>query len=191
MRIYVVPANGGNPTLLLSGDFNPTDPTWSPDGKSIAYSGVSIVDGAGTEIRILDLATRQSRTIPGSQHMFSARWSPDGQYLVAQSDDMVNLFLYSFATGKWTQLTPRGTFNSGWESWSHDGRYVFAFVDGKIMRISIPEGSSKAVVDLNGLRTTDPIFPGGSWFGLTPDDRVVMLFDRGTDEVYSLDLDYR
>jgi Tol biopolymer transport system component len=71
-KIYVIPANGGSPMLLLSGDFNPSDPTWSPDGKSIAYSGVSIQDGTGTEVRILDLDTKQSRTIPGSQHMFGA-----------------------------------------------------------------------------------------------------------------------
>jgi hypothetical protein len=36
-----------------------------------------------------------------------------------------------------------------------------------------------------------PVFGWGWWFQLTPDDRIVVLVDRGTDELYALDLDYR
>jgi hypothetical protein len=31
----------------------------------------------------------------------------------------------------------------------------------------------------------------GTWFGLIPDDRVLVLRDRGADELYALDLEYR
>ena len=33
--------------------------------------------------------------------------------------------------------------------------------------------------------------PGTRWFGPTSDDRVVVLRDRGSDELYALDLEYR
>src|SRR6516164_858333 len=38
---YLVPADGGAPLLVLSGEFQPADLTWSPDGKFIAYGGTS------------------------------------------------------------------------------------------------------------------------------------------------------
>jgi serine/threonine protein kinase/Tol biopolymer transport system component len=191
MRVYVVPASGGNPELLLSGDFNPGDPTWSPDGKSICYGGASVVAGSGTEIRILDLVTKKSTAVPGSQHLYTPRWSPNGQFIVAGSDDMANLFFYSFATGLWKRLTPEGTSSSNWPLWSHDSRFVYAAVNDTITRFSIPDGRADVAVKTGSWRTTEPIFAGGGWFALTPDERIVVLLDRGTDEVYSLDLNYR
>jgi DNA-binding winged helix-turn-helix (wHTH) protein/Tol biopolymer transport system component len=38
-KIYLVPANGGTPMLLLGGDSQPADPNWSPDGTAILYGG--------------------------------------------------------------------------------------------------------------------------------------------------------
>ena len=190
-KIYVVPADGGDPMLLLSGDFNPTDPTWSPDSKSIAYSGVSFEDGTGTEVRILNLDTRQSKTIPGSQHMFSARWSPDGRYLAAQLEDFSKLFLYSFETGRWKELPSTGPGIVGWPSWSHDSRYLYAMSGSKVYRFQVPDGHPELVLDATSIEMTCPTFPGVAWYGLTPDDRIIVLRDRGSDELYALDLEYR
>ena len=65
-RIYVVSADGGEPELLLAGRFE--DPTWSPDGNSIAYSlPLNIESLAGSEVRILDLKTQKSTKVPGSE----------------------------------------------------------------------------------------------------------------------------
>ena len=147
-KVYVVPAKGGNPLLLLAGTFNPTDPTWSPDGKSIAYSGTSLYVGTGTEVRILNLETRQSTTVPGSQHMYSARWSPDGRYLTAAADDGTKLFLYEFATRRWKEL-PSSDGLSG-QSWSHDSRYLYATEGAKIYRYAVPDGRRELAADPAG-----------------------------------------
>jgi len=192
--IYLVPVDGGAPLLLLSGDFQPGDPTWSPDGKSIAYGGESEATTNATEIRTLNLESKKSETVPGSHGLFSPRWSPDGQFLVAQSADITQLFLYSFQSGAWRQLPapkpPKGRF-VGWPAWSHDSRYLY-FMDGlDVYRARIPEGSVELVAKTANTDIICPVFAWGFWFGLTPDDRILVLRDRGIEEIYALDLEYR
>jgi len=193
-KIYLVSADGGAPLLLLSGDFRPMDPTWSPDGKSIAYGGPSIWDRKATEVRILNLETKQWQTVPGSQGLFSPRWSPDGRYIAAHSADQTRLFLYSFETRMWKQLPapspPHGTY-IGWESWSHDSRYLYFMVGSNIYKVTIPAGGVELAVSTASIDSICPVFAWGRWFGLTPDDRILVLRDRSVEEVYALDLEYR
>ena len=191
-KIYMIPAEGGAPLLLVSGDFQPADASWSPDGKSIAYGGASGV-GDASEVRILDIATLQTRTVAGSKGMFGPRWSPDGRYIVAQSDDAKRTLLYSFASNQWSELpTPAETTEMGWPTWSHDSRYVYAMSNAhKIYRYRVSDGREEEVADASQQPLLSPVFGWGWWFQLTPDDRIVVLVDRGTDELYALDLDYR
>ena len=191
-KIYMIPADGGAPLLLVSGNFQPADASWSPDGKSIAYGGASGV-GDASEVRVLDIDTRQTRTVAGSKGMFGPRWSPDGRYLVAQSGDTKRTLLYSFATNQWRELpTPANTTEMGWPTWSHDSRYVYAMSNAhKIYRYRVPDGREEEVADASQQPLLSPVFGWGWWFQLTPDDRIVVLVDRGTYELYALDLDYR
>ena len=195
-KIYAIPANGGAPMLLVAGagDFKPADPTWSPDGKLIAYGGPSISGGTGTEIKILNLDTKQSRTIPGSQHMFSPRWSPDGRSIAAVSNDGTKLFLYTFEQSRWDTLPSPNADAMGWPIWSHDSKYLYVAygdINGRIYRLRVPGGNAEIVVDASGVDLACPIFASGcGWFGLTPDGRVIVLLDRGINELYALDLEY-
>jgi len=33
--------------------------------------------------------------------------------------------------------------------------------------------------------------PWSGWFGITPDEHILMMLDRGVDEIYALDVEYR
>jgi DNA-binding winged helix-turn-helix (wHTH) protein/Tol biopolymer transport system component len=188
-KIYLVPAEGGVPVLLVGGDYLPSDPTWSPDGKSIAYGG-GVITGK-SDIRILNLDTMQSATIPGSKGVFSPRWSPDGHYIAALSIDSTKLLLHNVTRSRWTQmpLTKVGMEGVGWPMWSHDSRYLYVMRNEKILKLRVPDGREELAASVD-FEVTCPVFLQG-WFGLTPDDRVIVLRDRGTDELYALDLDYR
>ena len=196
-KVYLISADGGAPLLLLSGDFQPSDPSWSPDGKFIAYGGVPpSVTGhpALTEIRILDLETKQSRTVAGSQGLFSPRWSPDGRYLAAQSADELHLWLYNFETNRWKELpVPRMPKwdNLGWPAWSHDSHYLYFMSWSDIYKVRVPHGSLEVAASISGLNVICPVLPWPGSFGLTPDDRILILLDRGSTELYALDLAYR
>ncbi|HKR26757.1 MAG TPA: protein kinase, partial [Acidobacteriaceae bacterium] len=106
--VYRVSSAGGALEPLTNGQSDELDPMWSPDGKSMLISDDSGTASASDKnaIHILDLATRQITDVPGSVHLFSARWSPDGQRLLALWSDFQNqkILLYDFSTQKWQDL---------------------------------------------------------------------------------------
>jgi Tol biopolymer transport system component len=181
-RIYQVSAAGGVPQPLLPNDSGPQwDPSWSPDGGSLVFGGPG--SGPPTMIRILNMNTHQIETVPGSDGLYSPRWSPDGRYLAAMHSDSTRLSLFDFKTQKWTMLVPEIV---AYPCWSHDGRYVyFQHPRGKVdvARIAVPNGKVEPVVSLENIRQTGLY---GLWLVLTPDDSVLIAKDAGTQEVISM-----
>src|SRR5271170_7656220 len=59
-QLWVMPSLGGDPFPLSYGDFDNTNPRWSPDGKQIAF--ISNRDG-NTSLRILDVLGGAQRPI--------------------------------------------------------------------------------------------------------------------------------
>jgi Tol biopolymer transport system component/DNA-binding winged helix-turn-helix (wHTH) protein len=186
-RIYVINADGGAPVLLLAGPFN--DQTWSPDGRFIAYDYKNEADTIA-EVRILDLQTQKSTTVPGSTGFWSPRWSPNGKYLAALGTPNMTVGLFNFATQKWETL-PTGFV--GWPTWSHDSRFVYVYnvTQASLVRINVADHSMKQVASLNGFLSTAYRLWLFGWYGLTPDDRPITTRDTGGEEVYALDLEYK
>ena len=116
----------------------------------------------------------------------------------AQSGDSRKLFLYHAESGRWIELASpamRRTDYFGWPAWSSDSRYLYAdksqFVGGQIYRFRVPDGNPELVVDNVSSDAVCPVFRWTGCFGLTPDNRIMVLRDRGFDELYALDLEYR
>jgi Tol biopolymer transport system component len=81
--IYRVSLEGGVPEQLTSegGDLE-VNPTWSPDGTSIDFSG-SPTPGHFTGIKVLDLASKKVSVWPGTPGIYLPSWSPDRKFMVA------------------------------------------------------------------------------------------------------------
>jgi Tol biopolymer transport system component len=182
-RIYEVSPAGGSPRLLLPDDRSQQiDPNWSPDGSKIIFSGES--NNPSSSIRIFDVSTRQVSTLPGSDGLYSPRWSPDGRHVSAFSADSRSLLLFDFATSKWRELA-RGSL--GWLNWSHDSQHVYVLdsrQESAVIRVRISDGKRERVADLKDFPLTGRY---GSALALTPDDQPVLLRDTGTQDVYSVD----
>jgi Tol biopolymer transport system component len=65
-KIFLISAQGGTPEELLPGDTTEGDPNWSADGIRIAFSSGLPFGQQKSDIRIMDLKTRQVSPIPGS-----------------------------------------------------------------------------------------------------------------------------
>jgi Tol biopolymer transport system component len=84
LEIYVMDADGGNPTRLTDNPAEDTDPSLSPDGQKIVFASardgnweiyVMNADGSDT-IRLTDHPAREA----------DPAWSPDGQKIVFSSN---------------------------------------------------------------------------------------------------------
>ncbi len=87
-HLYVVPTEGGTPTQLTKGEFEAWRPTWSPDGKRIAFDA-SETDRPGVrQVYVADVGIGSvSRLTNGRGTNVSPDWSPDGARLVYQHTD--------------------------------------------------------------------------------------------------------
>ncbi len=189
-KVFVMPAAGGTPREVAAGEHNQGDPTWMPDGDSIVFAGVPWLEYApapGPNIHIVNLKTSQVSDVPGSENLFSPRVSPDGHYLAALSADSTKMMLYDFERKSWSQLA-QSLF--AFENWSHDGKHLYAedYSDNidDLVRVSLPNGKVEHLFTLKEIpRGFDP---WEFWVGLAPDDSALLMRDRSTQEIYSLDV---
>jgi Tol biopolymer transport system component len=181
-RIYLVSAEDGRLEGLMRGDPQPqADPNWSPDGAKIVFGGFPY---GPTAIRVLDMKTHHVSTLPGSEGLYSPRWSPDGRYILAMTADSQSVVLYDLETQQWSELAKAG---AGYPSWSKNGQYVYFLRgpnDPAALRVRISDRKVEQVVDLKSFRMAGYL---GWWLGLAPDDSPLLLRDTGTQEIYALD----
>ena len=183
---YVVSADGGSPRKILPEDRHMDGLlTWSPDGHRMV--GTSTSPDGKRVLRILNLDTRQATTIPGSDGLFSPRWSPDGRYVAAASWDGGHLKIFDFQTQQWSELPQQGIPDS--PEWSADGQYIYfrrVVGDSGLFRIRIHGGTAEKIADLKDFHDAGWL---GRYMGLDPTDAPLLLRDIGSDDIYALSLD--
>jgi len=188
-RIYVIPADGGRPEQLSSGE-NELDPSWSKDGNALMFGVLpASYDLGSAKIMLLDLKTRALTQVAGSQGICCPRWSPDGRYVVALSADNQKLMLLDLSTQKWRQLADKmGTL--GYMTWSPDSKYIgfdTSFnTDPGFFRVRVADGQIGRVVSLKNIRRFFPQW--GEWSGMAPDGSPLVVRDISTQEIYALEL---
>jgi Tol biopolymer transport system component len=181
-KIYLISPEGANPQQVMPGEVNEFDVSWLDQN--------SIVFGQGSwwlqdvEVRLLDLKTRNVSILPGSKNHLTPQASPDGRHLVAAVED--RLFLFDVGTQRWRQLARASGF---YLKWSRDGKYVYfddqSSSNPAVFRARIADGNLERVASLKDLRRE----PGAwfAWFGLAPDDSLLVLRSAGSQEIYALD----
>jgi dipeptidyl aminopeptidase/acylaminoacyl peptidase len=101
-------------------------PTWSPDGKSIAF--ISNMSGRNNLWLVPAEGGWPVQLTVSDQRQSSPAWSPDGKWIAYQSDydgdEQWDVFLVSPKTGKVVNLTSTREIAEMNPTWSPDGRYL-------------------------------------------------------------------
>jgi len=117
-HVFVIPADGGTPRQVTSGDFNHSGPlAWSPDGTSIVLSSNREEEWdfnrANTELWSVDVSSGEMRQLTdrfGPDG--SATWSPDGAKIayIGYDDKLMgyhnaNVYVMNVSDGTIDELT--------------------------------------------------------------------------------------
>lgn len=99
MHIFVVPADGGTPRQVTSGDFDHGAPSFTPDGRTLIFSGGPRTEDAEyawreSDIYAVDIAT-------GAIRQLTTRSGPDGNPAVSPNGRMIAYTGYDMTTDTW------------------------------------------------------------------------------------------
>jgi len=178
---------GDRPLLESKSDLVPND--WSPNGESLIYSELEA--SGKSHLRLLAFpppveGPQVAIPITGSPSDENfARFSPDGRFIVYQSDESgsVEIYVRAFdpsgaaAGGKWQIST-----NGGIEPrWPRRGREIFYIgPDNMLMAVTVQTGTT---FEAGAPRALFPVLPAGVLrYDVTPDGQR-FLVAKSTEEV--------
>ena len=185
---YWVSADGG----ALHEIFSPTpvqaDPAWSPDSQTIMF-GIPPEDLAGgapevvRHLYLYDFRTGETTEVPGSDGLFSPRWSPDGRYVVALRSDYQGMSLLDTTGSKWRPLTAHQP--SAHPFWSPDSAWVYFGQIGNpgLWRVHVPDGRVDALGPIPLPSTQNLCFSEG----FAPDGAAIVLCADSRTDIFALD----
>jgi tricorn protease len=188
--IFTVPADKGDGRLLNDRQgVHRRDPSWSPDGKTIAY----ITDQNGKQqLALFDNGSKTEKFVElGASPAYYSNpvWSPDGKF-ISYNDNRNKLWIHEVATGKNTEVDnstytdpyvnmgARWSPDSKWLTWARDldshmqAVFLYNIETGK--KTQVTDGLSNAkspIFDRDGkhlyfFASTNP-GPGISWLDMS------------------------
>src|SRR5687767_14472662 len=113
--LYTMPVTGGEATRIMGGLSFESQPTWSPDGKTIAFltdrTGVEnlwMANADGSNPRAI---SKDQKTNDRPQIMVSPAWTPDGEYIIVSKSrppepGTFGLFMYHRDGGTGVRIGP-------------------------------------------------------------------------------------
>jgi Tol biopolymer transport system component len=164
-------------------------PTWSPDGKSIVYGEVECESTHSCAIHRIDLATGKVGTLPDSDGLMTARWSPDGRFITARNPEQNEVMLFDAKSEQWRKLAD--AIPGPDLSWSADSKFLYANIpgrDARIVRIRISDGSEETMFEFHSQDKFDLADSEDLQFAVAPDDTIILHHRILSEEVYAYDL---
>jgi Tol biopolymer transport system component len=189
MRIFLISSAGGTPVPISERDQEQGIASWSADSRQLVCGDVPARFGVpdGDEVlHLYDIERRTFSSVPGSEGLWTARWSPDGRFIAAltiAAEQQQRMRLFDTTTRRWRALDATHVDNP---TWSHDSRYVYYDTEGQafaLRRVSVADGRVEHLT-----RMDFPIAVHG-WSGLTPDDSPMVLKNLSTPKIYALTLE--
>jgi Tol biopolymer transport system component/DNA-binding winged helix-turn-helix (wHTH) protein len=185
---YTIPFNGGAIVPLVkegTGNFAQAD--WSPDGNSIVFDAVS-ESGPQEGISVMDLHTHNQSLVAESKGKDYVRWSPDGRYLAARSEDEKELFSFDFRSRQWKRLaTAQYIRRHEWDANSRDLYFQDALSPAQtVFRVNVEDGKIEPVLDFTQLLQQGAV--RCTFEGRAPDGSYLASVRNSVASIYVLDV---
>ena len=99
-HLFVVPADGGTPRQITSGEWSAAAAQWTPDGRSLVY-------GAGPRVPDFEYEWRESEVYAvdvntGAVRQLTTRKGPDGSPSISPDGKLIAYTGYDWTTDTWT-----------------------------------------------------------------------------------------
>ncbi|MCW9025095.1 MAG: Tol-Pal system beta propeller repeat protein TolB [Gammaproteobacteria bacterium] len=120
-RLAIADADGHNEQIVFESSKPLMSPSWSPDGKQLAY--VSFTSGR-QEVYVQNVITRESRLVSSSKGLNGAPvWSPDGKQLALtlSKDGNPEIYVVNLSNNKFTRITRHYAIDTE-ATWMPDGK---------------------------------------------------------------------
>ncbi|MGB5210512.1 MAG: Tol-Pal system beta propeller repeat protein TolB [Gammaproteobacteria bacterium] len=124
-RLFVADADGANPQMIAESSEPLMSPSWSPDGRRLAY--VSF-EGKRSGIYVQELTTGKRTQVSARPGINGApAFSPDGRWLaltLSGQDGNLDIHVLNPATGALRRLTTNSAIDTE-AAWSADGKEIY------------------------------------------------------------------
>ena len=183
-RLIVADADGENAQVVMESSLPLMSPTWSPDGRRLAY--VSFEDNR-SRIFVQTLRTGNRAVASQREGINGApAFSPDGRKLALtlSRDGNLDVFTLDLTTQVLIQITRNAAVDTE-PSWSEDGEYIYFTSDRagrpQIYRVRAEAGQNAQRVTFEGTYNARP--------RLSPDGgtMAVVFLDRGNYRIAAVD----
>lgn len=172
--LQVSDTDGFNAQNVLESNEPIMSPSWSPDGKSLAY--VSF-ENERAEIFIQHLATARRSKVAGFRGLNSApSWSPNGKFLalVLSKDGSPDIYTLNTATKRLKRLTKHRSIDTE-PVWNNDGKSIIFTSDRsgspQLYEIGVDGGKPRRLTFEGRYNTAASLSPDGKYIAMVHGDR--------------------
>ena len=172
--LQVADSDGFNAQNVLESDEPIMSPSWSPDGRSLAY--VSF-ENRRPEIFIQQLATARRSKVSGFSGINGApSWSPDGKFiaLVLSKDDSPDIYTLNTATKRLKRLTVHRAIDTE-PVWTRDGQSIIFTSDRsgspQLYRVGVDGGRPRRLTFEGRYNSAAALSPDGKFLAMVHGDR--------------------
>ncbi len=193
-ELLVADADGANPKVISSSPDPIMSPSWSPDGRKLAY--VSF-EGGTSSIYVQILRTGFRQKVSSRRGVNGAPvWHPDGRRMaltLSESDGNLDIYVLELTNGRLERLTNHPAIDTEPE-WRRDGRGLYFTSDRsggvQIYELDVLDKKAQRVTREGSYNARPRLSPDGKTLSMVTLDRgnyriAVMNLERASLQVLS------